>query len=96
MPDSLGGRTILKRAVVHISDVRSDPTYGYGPRVIQDAGWRTGLGVPLLREGAAIGLLGMWRREVRRFDRWGGKATIGAHDPPLPTPRNHDPQARSR
>src|SRR5207245_2323619 len=45
--------------------VRSDPTYA--PRVIQDAGWRTGLGVPLLREGAAIGLLGMWRRDVRRF-----------------------------
>src|SRR2546425_2690875 len=67
MPDSLGGRTILERAVVHISDVRSDPTYAYGPRVIQDAGWRTGLGVPLLREGAAIGLLGMWRRDVRRF-----------------------------
>jgi two-component system, NtrC family, sensor kinase len=64
-PDSLGGRTILKRAVTHIPDVRTDPTYG--PRVIQDAGWRTGLGVPLLREGAAIGLVGMWRREVRPF-----------------------------
>jgi len=64
-PDSLGGRTILERAVIHIPDVRSDPTYG--PRVIQDAGWRTGLGVPLLREGAAIGLVGMWRRDVRRF-----------------------------
>ncbi len=64
-PDSLGGRTILERAVIHIPDVRSDPTYG--PRVIQDAGWRTGLGVPLLREGAAIGLLGMWRRDVRPF-----------------------------
>ena len=64
-PDSLGGRTILERAVVHIPDVRSDPTYG--PRVIQDAGWRTGLGVPLLREGAAIGLVGMWRRDVRPF-----------------------------
>ena len=36
-PDSLGGRTILERAVIHIPDVRSDPTYG--PRVIQDAGW---------------------------------------------------------
>jgi two-component system, NtrC family, sensor kinase len=64
-PDSLGGRTILERAVVHIPDVRSDPTYGQ--RVIQDAGWRTGLGVPLLREGAAIGLVGMWRRDVRPF-----------------------------
>jgi len=64
-PDSLGGRTILERTVVHIPDVRRDPTYGR--RVIQDAGWRTGLGVPLLREGAAIGLLGMWRRDVRPF-----------------------------
>jgi GAF domain-containing protein len=64
-PDSLGGRTILERAVVHIPDVRSDPTYG--PRVIQDARWRTGLGVPLLREGTAIGLVGMWRRDVRPF-----------------------------
>jgi GAF domain-containing protein len=64
-PETLGGRTILERAVVHISDVSSDPTYG--PRVIKDAGWRTGLGVPLLREGAAIGALGMWRRAVRPF-----------------------------
>jgi GAF domain-containing protein len=64
-PDSLGGRTILEGAVVHILDVRRDPTYGR--RVIQEAGWRTGLGVPLLREGAAIGLLGMWRRDVRAF-----------------------------
>jgi signal transduction histidine kinase/putative methionine-R-sulfoxide reductase with GAF domain len=63
--DSLGGRTILERAVVHIPDVRRDPTYG--PRVIQDAGWRTGLGVPLLRDGAAVGLVGMWRRDVRPF-----------------------------
>jgi GAF domain-containing protein len=64
-PDSLGGRTILERAVVQIPDVCSDPTYG--PRMIQDAGWRTGLGVPLLREGTAIGLVGMWRRDVRPF-----------------------------
>jgi GAF domain-containing protein len=64
-PETLGGRTILERAVVHIPDVSRDPTYG--PRVIKDAGWRTGLGVPLLREGAAIGALGMWRRDVRPF-----------------------------
>jgi GAF domain-containing protein len=64
-PDTLGGRTILDLTVVHIPDVRSDPTYG--ARVMQDAGWRTGLGVPLLREGAAIGLVGLWRRDVRPF-----------------------------
>jgi GAF domain-containing protein len=64
-PDSLGGRAILERAVIHIPDVRSDPRYGL--RVVQDAGWRTGLGVPLLRDGAAIGAVGMWRRDVRPF-----------------------------
>jgi signal transduction histidine kinase len=64
-PASLAGRAILERAMVHIPDVRSDPTYGH--RGIQEAGWRTGLGVPLLREGAAIGVLGMWRGDVRPF-----------------------------
>jgi GAF domain-containing protein len=64
-PASLGGRAILERATVHIPDVRSDPTYGH--RGIQDLGWRTGLCVPLLREGAAIGVLGMWRRDVHPF-----------------------------
>jgi signal transduction histidine kinase len=64
-PETLGGRAILERAVVHIPDVSSDPTYG--PRAIKDAGWRTGLGIPLLREGAAVGAVGMWRRDVRPF-----------------------------
>jgi two-component system, NtrC family, sensor kinase len=64
-PASLAGRAILERATVHIPDVRSDPIYGH--RGIQDLGWRTGLGVPLLRESAAIGVLGMWRRDVRPF-----------------------------
>src|SRR5262249_15067850 len=56
-PASLAGRAILERATVHIPDVQSDPTYGHP--WIRDVGWRTGLGVPLLREGAAIGMLGM-------------------------------------
>jgi GAF domain-containing protein len=64
-PDSLGGRTILQLATVHIPDIRSDPTYGLG--VIRETEWRTALAVPLLREGAAIGALGVWRREVRPF-----------------------------
>src|SRR4030095_6886202 len=63
--DSLGDLTNLERTMFHNPDVRNDSTYGQ--RVIQDAGWRTGLGVPLLREGAAIGLVGMWRRDVRPF-----------------------------
>jgi GAF domain-containing protein/anti-sigma regulatory factor (Ser/Thr protein kinase) len=62
---SLGGRAFLQRATVHIPDVGKDTTYGQPG--IQEAGWRTGLGVPLLREDAAIGVLGMWRRDVRPF-----------------------------
>ena len=65
-PETLGGRAILERTVVHIPDVSSDPTYG--PRAIKDARWRTGLGIPLLREGAAVGVVGMWRRDVRPFN----------------------------
>jgi GAF domain-containing protein len=64
-PDSLGGRVVLERAVVQIADVSKDPTYRL--QAIKELGWGTGLGVPLLRGGTAIGAFGMWRREVRPF-----------------------------
>jgi GAF domain-containing protein len=64
-PDSLGGRVVLERAVVQIADVTKDPTYRL--QAIKEVGYRTGLGVPLLRGGTPIGAFGMWRREVRPF-----------------------------
>jgi GAF domain-containing protein len=50
------GRTILDRAVVHIPDVELDPEYQHQalPRAI---GMRSGLFVPMLREGAPIGVI---------------------------------------
>jgi signal transduction histidine kinase len=63
---SLIGRTFLERRTVHIEDVVSDPEYEWWES--QKIGkYRTMLGVPLLREGVPLGIIGMWREEVRPF-----------------------------
>src|SRR5262249_26400854 len=60
------GRALLEGKVVHIPDVLADPNYTFveGQKL---AGFRTILTVPMLREGAPIGVLGVSRREVRPF-----------------------------
>jgi GAF domain-containing protein len=63
---SLIGRTFLERRTVHIEDVLADTEYEWWES--QKAGnYRTMLGVPLLREGMPLGIIGMWREEVRPF-----------------------------
>ncbi len=52
---SMTGRVALEGRAIHIRDVLADPEYratGYQ----QAFGYRTALGVPLLREGATIGV----------------------------------------
>jgi signal transduction histidine kinase len=60
------GRVLLEGRVVHIEDVVTDPDYA-----LRDAqklgGYRTMLGVPLLREGVPIGVLTLTRRKKRPF-----------------------------
>jgi adenylate cyclase len=64
---SVIGRTLLERRVVQITDVLADE--GYELKEIQQAGgYRTLLGVPMLREGEPIGSIVLGRREVRPFD----------------------------
>ena len=63
---SLLGRTFLERRTVHIEDVLADPEYQWTESQ-RLAGYRTLLGVPLLREGVPLGIIGMWREEVRPF-----------------------------
>ncbi len=60
------GRALLEGRVVHIPDVLADPVYTYleGQRL---GGYRTVLTVPMLREGAPIGVLTLSRSEVRPF-----------------------------
>jgi signal transduction histidine kinase len=64
--DSLSGRAVVEGRVVYIRDVREDPEYGLHS-VKNALGFRTGLAVPLLRDGQPIGALSLWRREVRPF-----------------------------
>jgi GAF domain-containing protein len=59
------GRALLEGKAVHISDVQVDPEYTFEARRF-DA-YRTILGVPMLREGAPIGVLALTRSEVRPF-----------------------------
>ena len=60
------GRAALEGIIVHIPDVLADPEYTLteGQRI---AGYRTLLAVPLMREGAAIGVLVMARIAQRPF-----------------------------
>jgi len=60
------GRTILERAPVQIDDVLADPEY-HLPDVQRAGDYRSILGVPLLRQGFPIGVIAVWRREVRPF-----------------------------
>ena len=60
------GRTLVEGKIVHIADVLADPEYTYleGQRL---GGFRTLLGVPLLREGIPIGVIVVQRKTVRPF-----------------------------
>jgi PAS domain S-box-containing protein len=64
--NSLSGRTVLERAIVHIPDVQADPEYNWpGPRQFSE--YRALLGVPLMREGEPIGVLALRRNRVVPF-----------------------------
>ena len=63
---SMTGRVALEGRAFHIRDVLADPEYratGYQ----QTFGYRTALGVPLLREGATIGVFFLSRDKVNPF-----------------------------
>jgi GAF domain-containing protein len=63
---SVAGRAVLEGRAVHIPDVLADPEYGSSERV-RIGGFRTLLGVPLMREGTPIGVIVLQRQVVRPF-----------------------------
>src|SRR5450432_624880 len=65
---SLGARVLFENAPVLIDDAESDPEYSFGA-FQRRIGMRSMLGVPLMREGAAIGLLLIFRKRVQPFTK---------------------------
>jgi GAF domain-containing protein len=63
---SITGRTLVEGKVVHILDAQSDPEYTW-TEALQAEELRSGLGVPLLREGTPIGAIALVRRSVLPF-----------------------------
>ena len=63
--DSTTGRVGLERRTIHIADVRADPEYTYGAREVFP--YRTVLAVPMLRGEELLGVLCLFRPEVRPF-----------------------------
>jgi signal transduction histidine kinase len=60
------GRALMERRPVQITDVQADPEYNF-PEALKLQGFRTVLAVPLLREGAPLGAIAMWKTEVAPF-----------------------------
>ena len=66
--EGLIGRAILERRVIHVSDIESDPDASERSRSRSRLlGFRSFLGVPMLREGRPIGAIRVNRSEPRPF-----------------------------
>jgi signal transduction histidine kinase len=63
---SVVGRILKEGKTIHVLDTLADPDYTY-LEVQRKLGYRTMLGVPLLREGIPIGIVLLMRRVVRPF-----------------------------
>ena len=56
----------LERRTVHVADITVEP--GFSPKVLQYERARTVLAVPLMRDTVLVGVISIWRREVRPFN----------------------------
>jgi GAF domain-containing protein len=64
---TISARVLIDGEIVHIPDAMADPEYTYWRGQKEGGGFRTILGVPLLREGAPIGVITLARNSVRPF-----------------------------
>jgi GAF domain-containing protein/CheY-like chemotaxis protein len=63
---TINGRVLLEGTTIHIPDVQADADFTF-TEAQRLGGFRTALGVPMLREGVPIGLLALTRLQVRPF-----------------------------
>jgi two-component system, NtrC family, sensor kinase len=64
---SVCGRAAVEQRTIHVEDAMADPEYTLSTRGLRGGGARTVLGVPLLREGVAIGVIVLTRAVVQPF-----------------------------
>src|SRR6185436_17612528 len=70
VPGTALGRVAATKKAVQIADVRSEPAYLGDPNrrsLVVDAGARTLVAVPMLKENELIGAISIYRQEVRSF-----------------------------
>ena len=65
---SISGRSLVEGQTVHVPDVLADPEFAF-PEAQKLGGFRTALGVPLMREGAAIGTIFLSRATIDPFSQ---------------------------
>jgi GAF domain-containing protein len=63
---TLSGRVSAEGRTVNIPDWRADPGYTFSA-VQELSSLQSGLGVPLMREGLPVGVMNLWRTQVRPF-----------------------------
>ena len=72
-PNTAAGRLMRTKTAVHIADVRTEPGFfdtppGFtGPQLTIDAGARTLLAVPMLKESELVGYIIIYRQEPEPF-----------------------------
>src|SRR5262245_26136192 len=71
-PDGPLGRVARSKQPVHVTDFRDEPVYFRGTEpgakaLVDVGGARSVLGVPMLKEGELVGVIVIFRQEVRPF-----------------------------
>jgi signal transduction histidine kinase/DNA-binding response OmpR family regulator len=68
-PGTLVGQVGLERRPVMLADIASDPEYDTEEQRLRQrlGGFRTIVGVPMLSEDEVIGVISLWRQEVKPF-----------------------------
>jgi two-component system, NtrC family, sensor kinase len=66
-PGTLVGRAAMSRQVARIDDAWADPLYETKQQAKLGRGFRSMMGVPLMRDGEAIGVIGLARTRVEPF-----------------------------
>jgi GAF domain-containing protein len=71
-PDTVAGRMVASKSVIHVADVRTEPAYIERAHpnyvaAVELGGSRTIMAIPMLKENELVGAILMSRQEVRSF-----------------------------